>query len=60
MADLQMLNGEQRYMTQLEVKLIKQGSPITLSGNITKQLGKKIAFSVSLNNLLKDAAFLSG
>ncbi|XP_071300797.1 uncharacterized protein [Agelaius tricolor] len=58
-ADLQMLSGEQRYMTQLEVKLIKQSSPIVLSGNITKQLGKKIAFSVSLNNLLKDAAFLS-
>ncbi|XP_030814120.1 uncharacterized protein LOC115909152 isoform X2 [Camarhynchus parvulus] len=59
MADLQMLSGEQRYMTQLEVKLIKQSSPIILSGNITKQLGKKIAFSVSLHNLLKDAAFLS-
>ncbi|NXN73771.1 YP015 protein, partial [Himantopus himantopus] len=59
MTDLQMLSGEQRYMIQLEVKLIKQSSPIILSGNITKQLGKKIAFSVSLNNLLKDAAFLS-
>ncbi|NXH21285.1 YP015 protein, partial [Bucco capensis] len=59
MTDLQMLSGEQRYMTQLEVKLIKQSSPIILSGNITKQLGKKIAFSVCLNNLLKDAAFLS-
>ncbi|KAK2543908.1 hypothetical protein Q9966_002757 [Columba livia] len=59
MTDLQMLSGEQRYMTQLEVKLIKQSSPVILSGNITKQLGKKIAFSVSLSNLLKDAAFLS-
>ncbi|NXF96281.1 YP015 protein, partial [Eubucco bourcierii] len=59
MTDLQMLSGEQRYMTQLEVKLIKQSSPIVLSGNITKQLGKKITFSVSLNNLLKDTAFLS-
>ncbi|NXX76522.1 YP015 protein, partial [Urocolius indicus] len=59
MTELQMLSGEQRYMTQLEVKLIKQSSPIILSGNITKQLGKKIAFSVSLNNLLKDAAFIS-
>ncbi|XP_057263855.1 uncharacterized protein LOC130598454 [Pezoporus wallicus] len=59
MTDLQMLGGEQRYVTQLEVKLIKESSPIILSGNITKQLGKKITFSVSLNNLLKDAAFLS-
>ncbi|NXJ60804.1 YP015 protein, partial [Rostratula benghalensis] len=59
MTDLQMLNGEQRYMIQLEVKLVKQSSPVILSGNITKQLGKKIGFSVSLNNLLKDAAFLS-
>ncbi|NXW58173.1 YP015 protein, partial [Eurystomus gularis] len=59
MTDLQMLSGEQRYVTQLEVKLVKQSSPVILSGNITKQLGKKIAFSVSLNNLLKDAAFLS-
>lgn len=60
MTDLQMLSEEQRYVTQLEVKLIKQSSPIILSGNITKQLGKKIAFSVSLSNLLKDAAYLSG
>ncbi|NXW91943.1 YP015 protein, partial [Alopecoenas beccarii] len=59
MTDLQMLSGEHRYMTQLEVKLIKQSGPVILSGNITKQLGKKIAFSVSLSNLLKDAAFLS-
>ncbi|NXG05755.1 YP015 protein, partial [Sakesphorus luctuosus] len=59
MTDLQMLSGEQRYMTQLEVKLKKQSSPVILSGNFTKQLGKKIAFSVSLSNLLKDAAFLS-
>ncbi|KFP78329.1 Putative uncharacterized protein LOC400499, partial [Apaloderma vittatum] len=59
MTGVQMLSGEQRYMTQVEVKLLKRGSPIVLSGNITKQLGKKIAFSVSLSNLLKDAAFLS-
>ncbi|NXP12776.1 YP015 protein, partial [Thinocorus orbignyianus] len=59
MTDLQMLNGEQRHRIQLEVKLVKQSSPVVLSGNITKQLGKKITFSVSLNNLLKDAAFLS-
>nr|XP_042717557.1 LOW QUALITY PROTEIN: uncharacterized protein LOC101945417 [Chrysemys picta bellii] len=59
MTGLQTGSGEQRYTTQLEVKLIKQGSPIVLSGNITKQLGKKMAFSVSLHNLLKDAAFLS-
>ncbi|NXP19306.1 YP015 protein, partial [Scytalopus superciliaris] len=59
MTDLQMLSREQRYVTQLEVKLIKQSSPVILSGNITKQLGKKIALSVSLSNLLKDAAFLS-
>ncbi|XP_075755429.1 uncharacterized protein LOC102446612 isoform X2 [Pelodiscus sinensis] len=59
MTDLQTASGEQRYAVQLEVKLIKQGSPIILSGNFTKQLGKKIAFSMSLHNLLKDAAFLS-
>ncbi|XP_042717557.2 uncharacterized protein LOC101945417 [Chrysemys picta bellii] len=59
MTGLQTGSGEQRYTIQLEVKLIKQGSPIVLSGNITKQLGKKMAFSVSLHNLLKDAAFLS-
>ncbi|XP_034640166.1 uncharacterized protein LOC117884128 [Trachemys scripta elegans] len=59
MTGLQTGSGEQRYTTQLEVKLIKQGSPIVLSGNITKQHGKKMAFSVSLHNLLKDAAFLS-
>nr|XP_032635524.1 uncharacterized protein LOC116824393 isoform X2 [Chelonoidis abingdonii] len=59
MTALQTVSGEQRYTAQLEAKLIKQGSPIILSGNITKQLGKKMAFSVSLHNLLKDAAFLS-
>ncbi|NWJ01643.1 YP015 protein, partial [Crypturellus undulatus] len=59
MTDLHVLSGEQRYVTQLEVQLTRQSSPIVLSGNITKQLGKKIALSVSLKNLLKDAAFLS-
>ncbi|NXA54688.1 YP015 protein, partial [Nothocercus julius] len=59
MTDLHMLSGEQRYMTQLEIKLTRQSSPIILSGNITKQLGRKIVFSVSLKNLLKDAVFLS-
>nr|XP_033819216.1 uncharacterized protein LOC117369188 isoform X2 [Geotrypetes seraphini] len=56
---LQTVSGEQRYTTQLEVKLTKQGNPIVLSGNITKRLGKKLSFSLALNNLLKDAAHLS-
>ncbi|NWX92101.1 YP015 protein, partial [Nothoprocta pentlandii] len=59
MTDLHMLSGEQRYVTQLELKLARQSSPFILSGNITKQLGKKIVFSVSLKNLLKDSVFLS-
>ncbi|XP_053132427.1 uncharacterized protein LOC128336575 [Hemicordylus capensis] len=57
--DLQTVSGEQRYTTQLEAKLRKSGSPIILSGNVTKQPGKKMALSISLINLLKDAAFLS-
>ncbi|XP_038618739.1 uncharacterized protein LOC119942156 [Tachyglossus aculeatus] len=59
MTDFQTTNGEQRYMTQLEVKLAKQSSPIIFIGNITKQIGKKTLFSASLTNLLKDAAFVS-
>ncbi|XP_053326459.1 uncharacterized protein LOC128501125 [Spea bombifrons] len=59
MTDLQIVGGEQRYSAMVEIKLTKHGSPIILSGNITKHFGKKIAFSVALNNLLKDTAFLS-
>uniref|UniRef100_A0A6I8P492 Vitellogenin domain-containing protein n=1 Tax=Ornithorhynchus anatinus TaxID=9258 RepID=A0A6I8P492_ORNAN len=59
MTDFQSANGEQRYMTQLEVKPAKQSSPIILTGNITKQVGKKTLFYTSLTNLLKDAAFVS-
>ncbi|CAI5792169.1 XP_028562168.1LOW QUALITY PROTEIN: uncharacterized protein LOC114584447 [Podarcis lilfordi] len=57
--DLHTAAAEQRYTSHLEVKLLRDGSPIVLSGNLTKQPGKKMAFSVSLINLLKDSAFLS-
>ncbi|XP_061456403.1 uncharacterized protein LOC133372116 [Rhineura floridana] len=57
-ADLHTVAAEQRYTTHLEAKLLNHGSPIVLSGNITKQPGKKMMFSVSLINLLKDSAFL--
>ncbi|XP_044289621.1 uncharacterized protein LOC123025172 [Varanus komodoensis] len=58
-SDLQAVPGEQRYSIHLEAKLLKHGSPIILSGNVTKQAGKKMAFSASLINLLKDTAFLA-
>ncbi|KAM4697783.1 uncharacterized protein WCC33_013385 [Rhinophrynus dorsalis] len=57
--DLQTVGGEQRYTALAEAKLSKHGSPIIISGNITKQFGKKMAFSIAVNNLLKDTAFLS-
>ncbi|KAM6424394.1 uncharacterized protein PHA67_004969 isoform 2-T2 [Liasis olivaceus] len=57
--DLQSMAGEQRYAIRLEAKLLRHGSPIVLAGNITKQANQKVAFSVSLTNLLKDAAFLA-
>lgn len=60
LSDVQTSRGEQRYETQLEAKLIRRGSPVILMGNITKQVGRKMAFSVSLVNVLKDKAFLSG
>ncbi|XP_075141542.1 uncharacterized protein LOC142217247 [Leptodactylus fuscus] len=59
MTDLQMVGVEQRYSALAELKLTKHGSPIVFAGNITKQLGKKMAFSASLNNLLKDTAFIT-
>ncbi|XP_044160458.1 vitellogenin [Bufo gargarizans] len=59
MTDLQTVGGEQRYSAVAELKLSRHGSPIVLAGNITKQLGKKMAFSASLNNLLKDTAFIT-
>ncbi|XP_056389473.1 uncharacterized protein LOC130283871 isoform X2 [Hyla sarda] len=59
MTDLQTVGGEQRYSALAELKLSKNGSPIILSGNITKQLGKKMAFSASLNNLFKETAFVT-
>ncbi|XP_063790370.1 uncharacterized protein LOC134945174 [Pseudophryne corroboree] len=59
MTDLQTVGGEQRYSGVAEWKLSKHGGPIILSGNVTKQHGKKMALSLSLNNLLKDAAFIT-
>ncbi|XP_068100795.1 uncharacterized protein [Hyperolius riggenbachi] len=59
MTDFQVVGGEQRYTALAELKLNKHGSPIILSGNITKQHGKKMGFSASLNNLLKDTAFIT-
>ncbi|XP_041126505.1 uncharacterized protein LOC121326918 isoform X4 [Polyodon spathula] len=54
--DLQTVAGEQRYLSQLEAKVTKQGNPIVLSGNATKLLGKKMKVSVALTNVLKDTA----
>ncbi|XP_058013738.1 uncharacterized protein LOC131185316 [Ahaetulla prasina] len=48
--------GEQRYAIRLEAKLLPHGSPVVLAGNLTKLASQKVAFSVSLINLLKDAA----
>ncbi|XP_074052215.1 uncharacterized protein LOC141495122 [Macrotis lagotis] len=59
LSDVQTSRGEQRYETQLEAKLIRRGSPVILMGNITKQAGRKMTFSMSLMNVLKDKAFLS-
>ncbi|XP_071976806.1 uncharacterized protein [Engystomops pustulosus] len=59
MTDLQTVGLEQRYFAMTELKLSKHGGPIIVSGNITKQLGKKMAFSASLINLLKDTAFIT-
>ncbi|XP_067859873.1 apolipophorins-like [Heptranchias perlo] len=57
--DLQSLDGEQMYFSQLEAKFTKHGSPIILSGNVTRVPGKKIAFFVSLNNVMKETATVS-
>ncbi|XP_063171149.1 uncharacterized protein LOC134505396 [Candoia aspera] len=57
--DLQSVAREPRYAIRLEAKLLRHGSPIILAGNITKQANQKMALSVSLINLLKDAAFFS-
>ncbi|XP_073503825.1 uncharacterized protein [Phyllobates terribilis] len=59
LTDLQTVGGEQRYSALAELKLSKHGGPIIVTGNITKQLGKKMVFSASLNNLLKDTAFIT-
>ncbi|KAM9305542.1 uncharacterized protein PAF06_014108 [Gastrophryne carolinensis] len=59
MTDLQTVAGELRYTAMAELKLSKHGSPIILSGNVTKQHGKKMTFAFSLNNLLKDTAFIT-
>ncbi|KAM4632572.1 uncharacterized protein O3C94_019109 [Discoglossus pictus] len=59
MTDLQILAGEQRYIALAEIKPTKHGSPIVLSGNITKQFGNKMAFSIALSNFLKETTFLT-
>uniref|UniRef100_F7CGT3 Vitellogenin domain-containing protein n=2 Tax=Equus caballus TaxID=9796 RepID=F7CGT3_HORSE len=49
----------QRFEAQLEVKLVTAGSPVVIAGNLSRQAGSKLAFSVFLNNLLRDQAHLS-
>ncbi|KAI4551438.1 hypothetical protein MJT46_017690 [Ovis ammon polii x Ovis aries] len=49
----------QRFEAQLEVKLVTSGSPVVLIGNLSRQAGSRLAFSVSLSNLLGDEARVS-
>uniref|UniRef100_A0A9L0I8T8 Vitellinogen open beta-sheet domain-containing protein n=1 Tax=Equus asinus TaxID=9793 RepID=A0A9L0I8T8_EQUAS len=49
----------QQFEAQLEVKLVTAGSPVVIAGNLSRQAGSKLAFSVFLNNLLRDQAHLS-
>ncbi|XP_072336910.1 uncharacterized protein [Scyliorhinus torazame] len=56
---LQSLDGEQMFFSQLEAKFAKHGSPIILSGNVTRVPGQKIAFFVSLNNVMQETATVS-
>uniref|UniRef100_A0A8D0NM76 Vitellogenin domain-containing protein n=1 Tax=Sus scrofa TaxID=9823 RepID=A0A8D0NM76_PIG len=54
------VGGEaQRFEAQLEVKLVTAGSPVVLAGNLSRQVGRRLAFSVSLSNLLSDRAHVS-
>ncbi|XP_055264785.1 uncharacterized protein LOC129545005 [Moschus berezovskii] len=54
------VGGEaQRFEAQLEVKLVTSGSPVVLAGNLSRQAGSRLAFSVSLSNLLGDEAHVS-
>lgn len=50
----------QRIEAQLEVKLVTSGSPVVLAGNLSRQAGSRLAFSMSLSNLLSDQAHVSG
>ncbi|XP_078097099.1 apolipophorins [Mustelus asterias] len=56
---LQSLDGEQMFLSQLEAKFTKHGSPIILSGNVTRIPGQKIAFFVSLYNVMQETATVS-
>ncbi|KAG8145598.1 hypothetical protein E2320_012116, partial [Naja naja] len=58
--DLQSVAGEQSFAIRLEAKLLRHGSPVVLAGNLTRLASQKVAFSVSLINLLKDAASFAG
>ncbi|KAM7228105.1 hypothetical protein CapIbe_020559 [Capra ibex] len=49
----------QRFEAQLEVKLVTSGSPVVLTGNLSRQAGSRLAFSVSLSNLLGEEARVS-
>lgn len=50
----------QQFEAQLEVKLVTSGSPVVLTGNLSRQAGSRLAFSVSLSNLLGEEARVSG
>ncbi|KAB1263652.1 uncharacterized protein Cadr_000024167 [Camelus dromedarius] len=53
-------DGEvQRFEAQLEAKLVTAGIPVVFTGNLSRQAGGRLAFSVSLSNLLSDRAHMS-
>uniref|UniRef100_A0A2K6UAA9 Vitellogenin domain-containing protein n=1 Tax=Saimiri boliviensis boliviensis TaxID=39432 RepID=A0A2K6UAA9_SAIBB len=57
-SDLQPPIGSEaeRFQAQLEVKLVTGGSPVVLTGNLTRQAGSKLGFSASLSHVLSDQA----
>lgn len=60
LVDSQNLPAEQRTRYHFEAKMAPDENPMILSANITRSLGRRTSFAVTVKNVLSEMASLSG
>lgn len=58
--DKQIVLSELRTRYHFEANMADNGNPVLLSANVTRQLGRKMSFAATMNNVFRLPASLSG